>query len=53
MRPIFERLRTEKKYDELRSLLLDRLRELSTERRPEYIRLAMMQHVDELLNAVS
>ncbi len=53
LRPIFERLRTEKKYDELRSLLLDRLRELSTERRPEYIRLAMMKHVDELLDAGS
>ena len=49
LRPIFDRLRSELKYRELIHILSERLLELSTERRPEFVRLGLMKHIEELL----
>ena len=49
LRPIFSRLRSELKYRELIQMLSERLLELSTERRPEFVRLGIMKHIEELL----
>jgi hypothetical protein len=49
LKPIFDRLRGERKYDELRHILSDRLREMSTERRTEYVQLALIDYIEELL----
>lgn len=50
LRPIFSRLRREKKYEPLLGILTERLREISSERRNEYVRLSLMHHLDELLD---
>jgi len=50
LRPIFNRLRREKKYEGLSSVLVIRLQELSREKRKEYDRLSLMQHIEELLD---
>lgn len=49
LRPIFGRLRREKKYEPLFRILTERLREMSSERRNEYIRLSLMPHIEELI----
>ena len=48
--PIFNRLRSDRKYDELVRLLTEKLRESSAERRSEYVRLGLMRHIEELLD---
>ena len=50
LRPIFNRLRREKKYEGLSSVLVIRLQEMSREKRKEYDRLSLMQHIEELLD---
>lgn len=49
LRPIFRRLRREQKYSDLLKILSDSLLELATERRPEFVRLGLMNHIEELL----
>ena len=49
LRPIFRRLRSEQKYSELFKILSDSLLELATERRHEFVRLGLMDHIEELL----
>jgi hypothetical protein len=49
LRPIFERLRREIKYESLLRLLTERLREIASRKRSEYVRLSLMHHVEELL----
>ena len=49
LRPIFGRLRRERKYDSLLKLLTERLREIASQKRNEYVRLSLMHHVEELL----
>jgi hypothetical protein len=49
LRPIFRRLRNEVKYTSLLSTISDRLLELSTERRIEFVNLGLMTHVENLL----
>lgn len=51
LHPIFRRLRREKKYEHLLNILTKRLHEMSSERRNEYTRLSLMQHVETLLNS--
>jgi len=48
--PIFNRLRSDRKYDELVRLLTETLRESSIERRAEYVRLGLMRHIEALLD---
>lgn len=50
LRPIFDRLRSSRKYDELVRLLTEKLRESSIERRAEYVRLGLMPHIEALLD---
>lgn len=50
LRPIFNRLRRDKKYETLLGMLVDRLREMSSEKRNEYDRLSLIGHIDELLD---
>lgn len=50
LRPIFNRLRREKKYEALLRMLVDRLREMSSKKRNEYNRLSLMRHIEELLD---
>ena len=49
LRPIFSRLRREKKYEVLLGMLVERLQEMSSKKRNEYNRLAIMQHIEDLL----
>ena len=49
LRPIFQRLRGDRKYGELVVILSERLLELSTERRSEFVKLGLINYVDELL----
>ena len=51
LRPIFKRLRGETKYKSLLELLTERLREMSSRKRREYVRLSLMHHVEELLES--
>jgi hypothetical protein len=51
LKPIFRRLRNESKYELLLRTLTDGLREAAAIRRPEYIRLGLMKHIEDLLNA--
>lgn len=50
LRPIFNRLRREKKYEALLGRLEERLHEMSSEKRNEYNRLAIMHHIEDLLD---
>jgi hypothetical protein len=49
LQPIFRRLRSEQKYSELLKVLSESLLELATERRQEFVRLGLMDHIEELL----
>jgi len=49
LRPIFKRLRNERKYEELFRMVEEKLRESSIERRNEFVRLGLMKHIEELL----
>jgi hypothetical protein len=49
LRPIFRKLRSEQKYSELLKVLSDSLLELATERRQEFVRLGLMDHIEDLL----
>lgn len=49
LRPIFRRLHSEVKYSDLWDVMIERLRELSTERRTELINLGLMGRVENLL----
>ncbi len=49
LQPIFRRLRGELKYRELLKILSDRLLELVTERRREFVRLGLIDHIEGLL----
>lgn len=49
LHPIFRRLRREVKYEMLLQMMSDQLLELSVERRQEFVRLGLMQHVERLL----
>lgn len=49
LRPIFQRLRREQKYGDLLQILSERLLELSTEKRREFVSLGLMNYVEELL----
>ena len=49
LRPIFERLRGDGKYSPLLKIVSERLVELSAERRPELIRLGLMDQIEKLL----
>jgi hypothetical protein len=51
LRPIFKRLRREVKYSELYRIVSERLRESSTERRDEFVRLGLMSYIENLLDA--
>ena len=51
LRPIFRRLRSEQKYSELFKILSDSLLELATERGHEFVRLGLMDHIEDLLAA--
>lgn len=51
LHPIFSRLRSERKYDELRRLLTEKLRESTIERRTEYVRLGLMPLIEALLES--
>ena len=50
LRPIFLRLRKDEKYVDLFHVVTARLRESATARKPEYLRLGLMSHIDALLN---
>ena len=50
LRPIFSRLRREKKYEGLAGILADRLQKMSREKRNEYDRLSLTGHIEELLD---
>lgn len=52
LRPIFIRLRSEQKYDEIFRLMTGKLRESIATRRSEYVRLGLMSHIEELLDGV-
>lgn len=49
LKPIFRRLRRERKYESLYLSLSKKLIEGSAERRSEYMRLGLMRHIDDLL----
>lgn len=49
LRPIIERLRNELKFAEILRSISERLAELSAERRPEFVRLGLMEHIEDLL----
>ena len=49
LRPIFRRLRGEQKFELLLTTLTDCLREAAAERRTEYIKLGLMNHIEDLL----
>ena len=49
LRPIFQRLRGEQKYELLFRTLTDDLRESAAERRTEYVRLGLMKYIEDLL----
>ena len=49
LQPIFRRLRSELKYRELLKILSDRLLELVTERRREFVKLGLIDHIEGLL----
>ena len=49
LRPIFKRLRQHAKYSELLRISSDRLIEVSTSRRAEFVRLGLMRHIEDLL----
>ena len=49
LRPIFKRLRQHAKYHELLRISSDRLLEVSTSRRAEFVRLGVMRHIEDLL----
>lgn len=49
LRPIFARLRREVKYKSLLRSMVDEILELSTERRLEFVKLGIMNHVEQLL----
>jgi hypothetical protein len=49
LRPIFHRLRMEKKYEEIYRVVTERLFESSFDRRKEYVRLGLEQHIEDLL----
>ena len=49
LRPIFKRLRQHAKYSELLRISSDRLREISTARSSEFVRLGLMRHIEALL----
>jgi len=50
LRPIFDRLRREQKYGTLVAMLDERLHEMSSKKRSEYNRLAIMHHIEDLLD---
>jgi hypothetical protein len=50
LKPIFRRLRDESKFELLFRTLTEGLRESAAARRPEYIRLGLMKHMEDLLN---
>ncbi len=49
LQPIFRRLRSDLKYGELLKILSDRLLELVAERRREFVRLGLIDHIEGLL----
>ena len=49
LRPIFKRLRLHAKYSELLRISSERLLEISTSRRAEFVRLGLMRHIEDLL----
>lgn len=49
LRPIFRRLRGEQKYTELVQVLSDSLLELANARRQEFVRLGLIDHIEDLL----
>ena len=50
LRPIFDRLRREKKYEALLRMLVERVQEMSSKKRKEYNRLSLTRHIEELLD---
>ena len=50
LRPIFKRLRREKKYEALLRVLVERLQLMTSEKRREYNRLSLMPHIVDLLD---
>ncbi len=53
LRPIFLRLRSDEKYAELFHRLTGKLRESSTARKPEHVRLGLMAHIEALLDCTN
>ncbi len=49
LQPIFKRLRSELKYQELLQILSERLLEIVTERRREFVQLGLVDHIEGLL----
>ena len=50
LKPIFRRLRRDRKYESLYSSLTEALTESSVDRRSEYVRLGLMTHIEDLLS---